>query len=255
MRTEPQQTKDRRLPLGTDWRRPAGERWNASHYAGLPIHADSPEVHERAVELLEKHAGKNARVLDLGAGAGALSRRLVDRGFQGVEAAELRVDCFAVPGVLVHPLDLNEPWAGKLHGAFDALVALEIIEHLENPWQFASQCALALKPGGIAVVSTPNIESARSRIEFLLKAEFRFFTKEHYERIGHITSLTANQLKWLFARSRMDFVERSYSRHKGMPRPGSLRRTLRTLLYALSYPFMAGDRKGEVSLMVFRRTT
>jgi 2-polyprenyl-3-methyl-5-hydroxy-6-metoxy-1,4-benzoquinol methylase len=227
--------------------------WHAGYYDGLPVHADSVEIHEEALALLQAHADRRGRVLDVGAGAGAFSKRLLDHGFTNIEALELRAEAFHVAGVPVHTLDLHGPWADQLPARYDAAVALEVIEHLENPWHFARQCAAALRPEGVVVLSTPNIESSRSRIEFLLRAEFRFFGLRDYERVGHITSLTTAQILRVFAQAGCELIEHRHSAHKGMPRPGNPKKALRALLYALSYPFMSGTHRGEESLFVFRK--
>jgi 2-polyprenyl-3-methyl-5-hydroxy-6-metoxy-1,4-benzoquinol methylase len=240
-------------PRGTVYAKGGRERGDASLYGNLPIQADAPDVHEKALDLLQKHVPGRKDVLDVAAGSGALSQRLLDNGFTGLQAIELCAERFAVPGVPVHALNLDGPWSGQLPDRFDAAVALEIIEHLENPWHFARECAAALRPGGVVVVSTPNIQSSRSRIEFLLRAEFRFFGERDYQKIGHITSLTEAQLVRVFARAGFSLVERQTSRHKGLYRPGNPKRALRAALYALSYPFMSGLKRGEVTLVAFRR--
>jgi 2-polyprenyl-3-methyl-5-hydroxy-6-metoxy-1,4-benzoquinol methylase len=241
------------MPPGADWELSRKELESYARYRGLAVHADSIEVHQEALLLLERHGIPGGRVLDVGAGSGAFSLRLLDHGFARVEAIEVRGDAFKVPGVEVHALDLDGPWSSGLGERFDAVAALEVIEHLENPWHFARQCAAAVKPGGVVVISTPNIESSRSRLEFLLKAEFRFFKEKDYRTVGHLTSLTAKQVERVFERAGLDLVERRPSRHKGFPWPGSARKALRAFLYALSYPLMAGARRGEVSIFLFRR--
>lgn len=240
-------------PRGTVYAKGGRERGDASTYKDLPIQADAPDVHEIALQLLQSHAPGCNGVLDVAAGSGALSQRLLDNGFTGLHAIELCAERFAVPGVPVYPLNLDGPWASQLPDRFNAAVALEIIEHLENPWHFARECAAALRPGGVLVVSTPNIQSSRSRIEFLLRAEFRFFGERDYRKIGHITSLTEAQLVRVFARAGFTPLERQSSRHKGLYRPGNPKRALRAALYALSYPFMAGHKRGEITLAAFRR--
>lgn len=241
------------LPHGASWNLTQEEVGKGGYYGGLPIHADSVEVHERALELLEAYCPAPVRILDVGAGPGAFSKRLVDRGYH-VEAIEIRPDAFLVPNVPVYPLNLQEDWASQLPCRYDALAALEVFEHLENPWHFARQCAAALTPGGVLVLTTPNIESSRSRIEFLLQAEFRFFDREAFQKIGHITSMTTNQIRWAFGQAGMELVERRYSRHKGIWKPGNPKRTLRAFLYALSYPFMRGTKLGEASVFLFRKS-
>jgi len=40
--------------------------------------------------------------------------------------------------------------------SFDAVVSLQVIEHLHRPREFVSECARVLRPGGVLVLSTPN---------------------------------------------------------------------------------------------------
>ena len=241
-------------PLGTEYELTTDKMWHAGYYGGLPIHADSPHVHEQALEIIQSHADKTSRIIDVGAGAGSFTKRLIDHGYGQVEAIELRAEAFQVPRVPVHALDLQTDWASRLPRPYDLLVALEVFEHLENPWHFARQCAEAVRPGGLAVLSTPNIESSRSRIEFLLRAEFRFFGERDFQRVGHVTSMTSSQIARVFAQAGMERLVRRYSRHKGIPRPGNPKKAYRAFLYALSYPFMKGTKHGETSIFLFRRT-
>jgi SAM-dependent methyltransferase len=41
-------------------------------------------------------------------------------------------------------------------GSFDAVVSLQVIEHLHTPQEFLSQAKAVLSPGGLLVISTPN---------------------------------------------------------------------------------------------------
>jgi len=60
-----------------------------------------------------------------------------------------------VPGVDVRRLGVGEPLPADWTGAFDTAVCLEVVEHLFNPHQLVETAADALKPGGVAVISTP----------------------------------------------------------------------------------------------------
>jgi 2-polyprenyl-3-methyl-5-hydroxy-6-metoxy-1,4-benzoquinol methylase len=233
--------------------RPARDQIPARfYYDGLPVWADSLNVHEQAMSLVEKFAKKDALFCDIGAGAGAFSKRLINQGFPRVECIELQQTTVQLPAVPIHARDLNTPWSVGLENRFDSAAALNVLEYLENPWHFARQCAAILKPGGVLIVALPNIESSRSRLEFLLKAQFRFFGREGY-RVGHLTPITQEYLLRTMDRAGFTFTERRYSTHRGIMSPTSPQKILRGILYAISYPFMAGWRVGEVSIVSFAR--
>jgi trans-aconitate methyltransferase len=97
------------------------------------------------------------RVLDLGCAAGALGAGLKDRG--GVE----------VVGVELDP-DLARQAQGRLDrvvvgdvreldglGRFDCVVAADVLEHLEEPWDALRRAVELVEPGGAVVVSLPNV--------------------------------------------------------------------------------------------------
>lgn len=64
-------------------------------------------------------------------------------------------------------------------GEFDALIAGEIIEHLEDPLGFLHSCRETLCPGGILVLSTPNPNSPIERLLTLTLSRRWFYTEDH----------------------------------------------------------------------------
>jgi len=40
--------------------------------------------------------------------------------------------------------------------SFDAVVSMQVIEHIHTPHEFVAECARVLRPGGLLVISTPN---------------------------------------------------------------------------------------------------
>ena len=90
-----------------------------------------------------------ARILDAGAGEGALSDALRRRGYQ-VVACEISPSRFRASGVPCIRADLNArlPFADA---SFDGVVSAEVLEHLENPHRLARECARILRPGGAFV--------------------------------------------------------------------------------------------------------
>jgi 2-polyprenyl-3-methyl-5-hydroxy-6-metoxy-1,4-benzoquinol methylase len=106
-----------------------------------------------------------ARVLDAPCGAGAaLTRALLESGFDA-QGADLDSQPEEVLGKAFTKanLDLPLPWADH---TFDAVFSTEGIEHLENHFSFLREVCRILKPGGLLVLTTPNITALRSRVRF-----------------------------------------------------------------------------------------
>jgi SAM-dependent methyltransferase len=64
--------------------------------------------------------------------------------------------------------------AGELP-AVDRVLMVEVIEHLEAPWSALRQAARLVSPGGRLVVSTPNLETLRHRLELGLRGRLTSF--------------------------------------------------------------------------------
>ena len=78
---------------------------------------------------------------------------------------------------------------------FDYVVAVEVIEHLENPWNFLREINRVLKKGGKLCLTTPNIHSIHQRIFFLFSKPFYFFSEEDFRGNKHITPILYWNLK------------------------------------------------------------
>jgi SAM-dependent methyltransferase len=158
-------------------------------YKGLPIYA-APGLHEAAAAMLGAAAvPSGARVLEFGAGSGAMSLRLSDLGFD-ITASDLFAESFKPVHVPFVAADLNSAFAAQWPRGFDAVMALEIIEHLENPRQVLRQIRALLPVGGQLVLSTPNIANPVSQALFLRSGQFQWFRDVDYREQGHITPLS-----------------------------------------------------------------
>ena len=100
-----------------------------------------------------------SRLLEVGCGAGVVLKRMQDMGWEvrGQEIDPKAVKAAEARGVRV---DL-----GTLHGQkypanhFDAVHMAHVIEHVHDPAALLRESYRVLKPGGVLVVLTPNIES------------------------------------------------------------------------------------------------
>ena len=162
--------------------------------------AAAPGTHDAVATLVAQHVSKDARVLDLGAFTGAMLARLTANGFKQLHAADLVNHLSRSLDLAFTQADFNEDFAqnfGSLQ--FDCIIASEIIEHLDDPRHFLREIRKLLLPGGIAVVSTPNIAFFEGRIKFLLRGELWGFGANNYRSQRHITPLSREQFPLVLA--------------------------------------------------------
>ena len=112
-------------------------------------------------------AGKpRGRLLDVPAGHGLESSRLRELGFT-VAAAELFPQPNRDREIGWVQADANEPLPFHA-GEFDYILSREGIEHLENQAGFIRECARVIRPGGMIVITTPNVMHVASRLSYFL---------------------------------------------------------------------------------------
>jgi len=158
------------------------------------------------------------RVLDFGAGTGTMAARLAaEPAVTDVVAADLAPPEEGNAPAKVRWLraDLNEPLPVAAQ-QFDLLVAVEIIEHLENPRAVAREWRRLLAPGGMLVMSTPNVECIRSLLALVFRGHFLPFTEPWYP--AHITALTAADVQRVLAEAGFEEIRIGYSGHGRLPK-------------------------------------
>jgi SAM-dependent methyltransferase len=188
-------------------------------YDGIAIHA-SPHLHEEALAVLAPYLSRGCRIVDLGAGSGAFSKRLVDAGAV-VEAVDSDPSDWALPDVPLIVQDLNELEWNLPDGRYDVAVAIEVIEQLENPSGFLRNARWLLKAGGLLLITTPNVVSLASRRRFLLRGELAFFGAGLLFAAGHQTILPFWLLEDLFRKESYCVIARRFLNQQGLVRrPG-----------------------------------
>jgi 2-polyprenyl-3-methyl-5-hydroxy-6-metoxy-1,4-benzoquinol methylase len=227
------------------------------YYKGILIRADEG-LHQQAIDLLRKHVRTRSRVLDVGAGNGALSLRMLDEGYL-VEAIDLDCRSFQ-PGehISCSELDLNSYEARhslvqENREKYDAATAIEVIEHLHDPWSFVAFCRALLKPGGKLLLTTPNITSFPSRILFLTSGRFHQF-EDADESYGHVNPVSPHQLELILREADFKILEKNPA--------GNLpllwvrrdpRFCLRWAAAVLLYPLMRQDKDGWCLLYMVQK--
>ena len=87
---------------------------------------------------------------------------------------------------------------------FDAIISVEVIEHLYSPKQFAKRCAEAVRPGGLVIVTTPYWGYAKNVALALTNRIDRALTA--LWEGGHIKHFSFRTLRLTLEREGLSFV-------------------------------------------------
>jgi len=141
--------------------------------AGGAARQQALEVERRAYFLrhlmrIENHRGRaaqNGRLMEIGCGSGVLLQAAIERGWHA-DALEMSPElaamaCETNPGASVIIADVLDHGAGA--GDYDAVMALDVLEHVVDPELMLRNCRSLLKPGGLLLLQTPNTKSLRYR--------------------------------------------------------------------------------------------
>ena len=142
------------------------EEWERFYAAGGASTISLQNILTRIELVLEMLGNGPGRLLDVGSAAGAVSFMLANRGWT-VDGIDISADMvrwaqeravregrtqltFAVADIDALPFP---------DGHFDAIVAMGVIEYLENDSRSLDELVRVLRPGGRIVVTTPNLIS------------------------------------------------------------------------------------------------
>lgn len=152
----------------------------------------SPITRNRYNELLdefEQHR-KTGKILDLGCGYGFFLEVAKERGWEvyGAEIAEDAVKICREKGVKMFSGRASK--CDFPEASFDVIVAIEVIEHLEDPKPFLSKSYELLRSGGLMYTTTPNFNSY---LRYRLKGEY-----DVIEYPNHLLYFTRKTLRKLY---------------------------------------------------------
>src|ERR1700730_2820916 len=129
---------------------------------------------DKALELVIPLVKPGVHVTDIGAGEGFSSQLLGEHirrklGLQPrdvITASDIFPEYFRLPAIKCEKIspDGRLPYADA---SIDIACSLEVVEHVEDQFAFARELHRILKPGGLAIISTPNVLNINSRWRYL----------------------------------------------------------------------------------------
>lgn len=141
------------------------------------------------------------RILDLGCGNGYFTARLHQAGYDvtGVDhsSSGIALARREYPGIPFARHDLHDELPAEHVGKYDAVVAVEVIEHLLLPRRLMAAATAALRPGGALVITTPY-HGYLKNLAIAMTGKF----DEHWAPLrdyGHVKFFSRRTLTQLFA--------------------------------------------------------
>ena len=189
-----------------------------------------PGTHESFLKYFMKQSvDLNLKILDLGAGHGAFTKRLYDIGYD-ISACDLFPENFRFDKIECKKVDITQVFPYP-DDTFDLVIAIEVSEHIIDHENFFKELSRIVKPDGQIYLSTPNILSMKSRIKFLLTGfyfSFKPLNLKNYDGLQHVASLTLDQYNYIALKNGFQEAEFDIDRKQSTSK----------WLLLLFYPFM-----------------
>ena len=128
--------------------------------------------------ITDRYPLSGKKILDIGCGGGILSEELAKHGAR-VTGIDAEVGAIATAkdhaqqtGLEIQYLHCEiERFSPEHQGKFDAIVAMELLEHVPDPYHFLQQSLICLKPQGHFFISTVN-RNIKAYLGAILGAEY-----------------------------------------------------------------------------------
>jgi SAM-dependent methyltransferase len=133
--------------------------------------------------------------LDVGAGRGELISMMEKTFGVQAQACDYHIDRFPHKNIPIEQVNLNVDGLPYEDNSFDLVTCSEVLEHVENYRQTTRDIWRVLKPGGVAIFTTPNVLNMNSRIRYLVSGFYNLFgplpirNDKLYSTGGHITPI------------------------------------------------------------------
>jgi 2-polyprenyl-3-methyl-5-hydroxy-6-metoxy-1,4-benzoquinol methylase len=185
-----------------------------------PKHAAAPETHERVFSIVLDHiAGApedTFTACDVPCGAGSFSRRISEAGVNVTAVDITAADNFVFDPAkrILHDCNMGLPFDDE---SLDLVISIEGIEHLENPSCFIRECARIAKPGGLIILTTPNVDSFRSRKYAFFRGFHKYFGpgENGQKDSGHLLPVDAMFVVNMARKTGLEVIDITSNRQAG----------------------------------------
>lgn len=148
------------------------QRW----YGGGYIFEESVYTASQQKYVQEHLQYERKRILDVGCGNGRIGSLFSkDNTVVGIDVSLAAVEAARSKGLtgIIGSIDNRLPFKDE---TFDAVLLIEVIEHVFDPISLLKDICRIMKPKGTLICTTPNAGVVLNRLYFLFKGEFKDFT-------------------------------------------------------------------------------
>jgi 2-polyprenyl-3-methyl-5-hydroxy-6-metoxy-1,4-benzoquinol methylase len=150
----------------------------------------------RSFPAIQRAIGDGRRVLEMGFGTGCITAQLLDAGIavEVVEGSSVLADEARQrhPGLVVHEA-LFEDFSPAV--PYDAVLALHVLEHVDDPVALARHLASWVRPGGSLIAVCPNRDSLHRRLAVRMGLQPELDTLSARDRlVGHLRVYSLDDL-------------------------------------------------------------
>jgi 2-polyprenyl-3-methyl-5-hydroxy-6-metoxy-1,4-benzoquinol methylase len=116
-----------------------------------------------------------ARIVDVGCGSGAMLEKLAAAGFESLFGIDIAPPASSSAAIRYVACDLDAPSTPWPAASMDLILSVEVLEHVENIGALLAELARLLAPGGLLLLTTPNVHSIEARLRFLMLGRLKQF--------------------------------------------------------------------------------
>lgn len=178
-----------------------------------------------ALDWIQKSGLKNSKILDIGCWDGSFLENVTEQELYGIEINPIAAEKSKKKGIKILADNLYE--IENLSHSFDVVTAFDVIEHIEDPYEFIKSVNKITKKNGYIIISSGNTENWTWKI-----SKSRYLYCANVEHISFINyywcNYVANKLK-------LDIVKIEKFSHSNS---SNLKNTMLSILKNFIYLFM-----------------